>query len=101
MAGQAVVRDSAAETTPFGDSICAAAREGDVRSLRQLLDSKNGTVNDRESHFGSSALHWAGQFGHVDAAKFLLVGHRMLLPHALACATELVCLCAFRIEGLR
>lgn len=62
------------ETTPFGDALCAAAREGDVRSLRQLLsDSSRGSVNDRESHFGSSALHWAGQFGNVEAAKFLLV----------------------------
>ncbi|XP_027353033.1 ankyrin-3-like [Abrus precatorius] len=54
----------------FGDSLCVAARKGEVRSIQRLIES-GAVVNGRDQH-GWTALHRACFKGRIDAVRALL-----------------------------
>ncbi|XP_061343297.1 protein VAPYRIN-like [Gastrolobium bilobum] len=54
----------------FGDSLCVAARKGEVRTLQRLLES-GAAINGRDQH-GWTALHRACFKGRIDAVRVLL-----------------------------
>ncbi|XP_038725073.1 protein VAPYRIN-like [Tripterygium wilfordii] len=54
----------------LGDSLCVAARKGEVRTIHKLLES-GAAINGRDQH-GWTALHRAAFKGRVDAVRALL-----------------------------
>jgi len=48
-----------------------AARKGDVREAKKLLDS-GGDLTARDEHLCSTPLAWAAKYGQVEMVKFLL-----------------------------
>lgn len=54
----------------LGDSLCAAARKGDVRTIVRLLEN-GAAINGRDQH-GWTALHRACFKGRIDAVKMLI-----------------------------
>ncbi|KAK5813759.1 hypothetical protein PVK06_029210 [Gossypium arboreum] len=54
----------------LGDSLCFAARKGEVRSIQRLIE-KGAAINGRDQH-GWTALHRASFKGRIDAVKTLI-----------------------------
>ncbi|KAJ8630875.1 hypothetical protein MRB53_024198 [Persea americana] len=54
----------------LGDSLCAAARKGELRTVQRLLE-KGALINGRDQH-GWTALHRVSFRGRVDIARMLL-----------------------------
>ncbi|XP_058086390.1 protein VAPYRIN-like [Magnolia sinica] len=54
----------------LGDSLCAAARKGELRAVHRLLEN-GALINGRDQH-GWTALHRAGFKGRVDIVRTLL-----------------------------
>ncbi|XP_027067116.1 protein VAPYRIN-like [Coffea arabica] len=54
----------------LGDSLCVAARKGEVRTIHRLLEN-GAIINGRDQH-GWTALHRAAFKGRVDAVRTLL-----------------------------
>lgn len=54
----------------FGDGLCVAARKGEVREIRRLLEC-GAVINGRDQH-GWTALHRACFKGRVEAVRILL-----------------------------
>lgn len=54
----------------LGDSLCEAARKGEVRTIRRLLEN-GAAINGRDQH-GWTALHRACFKGRVDAVRMLI-----------------------------
>lgn len=51
----------------------AAARDGDIDTLRTLLETNAWNIQTVDK-YGSSALHWAAGSGHLDIVKLLING---------------------------
>ncbi|XP_060191161.1 protein VAPYRIN-like [Lycium barbarum] len=54
----------------LGDSLCVAARKGDVRNIQRLIENRV-SINGRDQH-GWSALHRASFKGKIDAVRALM-----------------------------
>ncbi|XP_041027245.1 protein VAPYRIN-like [Juglans microcarpa x Juglans regia] len=54
----------------LGDSLCVAARKGEVRTIQRLLEN-GAVINGRDQH-GWTALHRASFKGKIDAVRALL-----------------------------
>ncbi|CAN1844496.1 Protein VAPYRIN [Linum perenne] len=58
------------DSLKLGDSLCAAARKGDVRAIHRLTEN-GAAVNGRDQH-GWTALHRASFKGKIEAIRTLL-----------------------------
>ncbi|CAN0913522.1 Protein VAPYRIN [Linum grandiflorum] len=58
------------DSLKLGDSLCSAARKGDVRTIQRLIDN-GAAVNGRDQH-GMTALHRASFKGKIEAVRTLL-----------------------------
>jgi ankyrin repeat protein len=66
-----------------------AARKGDVRQAKKLLES-GADLTARDEHLRSTPLAWAAKYGQLEMVKFLLRhGAPKSLPDDPACATPL------------
>ncbi|KAK6243547.1 hypothetical protein QUC31_009956 [Theobroma cacao] len=54
----------------LGDSLCLAARKGEVRNIQRLIEN-GAVINGRDQH-GWTALHRASFKGRIDAVKMLI-----------------------------
>ncbi|XVE90207.1 hypothetical protein DITRI_Ditri20bG0060500 [Diplodiscus trichospermus] len=54
----------------LGDSLCLAARKGEVRTIQRLIEN-GAVINGRDQH-GWTALHRASFKGRMDAVKMLI-----------------------------
>ncbi|KAK9290538.1 hypothetical protein L1049_008708 [Liquidambar formosana] len=54
----------------LGDSLCVAARKGEVRAIQRLLEN-GAAINGRDQH-GWTALHRASFKGRIDAVRALI-----------------------------
>lgn len=54
----------------LGDSLCSAARKGEVRAINKLLEN-GAVINGRDQH-GWTALHRAAFKGRIDAVRTLI-----------------------------
>lgn len=54
----------------LGDSLCVAARKGEVRTIQRLIEN-GAAINGRDQH-GWTALHRASFKGKIDAVRALL-----------------------------
>jgi len=61
---------STVDLDDFQDPLLNAARDGDVTTMRTLLDA--GVNPDRSDAYGNTALTIAAHFGQAEAAEFLL-----------------------------
>jgi ankyrin repeat protein len=52
--------------------IFAATRAGDVVAVRQMLERNPALLNQPDSQYGATPLHWAAATGHVDLVSFLV-----------------------------
>lgn len=63
---------TAATVSAADDGLIAAAREGDVKAVRALLEE--GADVNAAAGDGMTALHWAAQRGRVEVARVLIAG---------------------------
>jgi len=54
------------------DEIHEAAQKGDIQCVRKLLELNPKLVNQKDSVFGRTPLHWAARGVHLDVLLFLL-----------------------------
>ena len=59
-------------TSILNSSIVGLAKHGDVAGIKSLLERRQGSVYDVDEKEGYSALHYAINYGRVDAVKLLL-----------------------------
>lgn len=57
--------------TAATDSLHAAAQQGDLAKLRELIESREASAMDRTAD-GVTALHWAAINSRVDCCAYLL-----------------------------
>jgi ankyrin repeat protein len=54
------------------EDIHDAAQKGDLQKVRALLETNQELVNQRDSGFGRTPLHWAARGVHLDVLRLLL-----------------------------
>ena len=71
MFGFGVARAPSEEWKEAARQFIKAAKEGNLATVRTLLEKWNEGILEAEDRLGMTALHWAAGGDHVDVVKYL------------------------------